>query len=131
MARGDGDLTQMERDLIELGGEFLYHRPGLRHGIWKQLRRGELPVEGRIDLHGATLPVARALVAEYIQVCQGEGRRVILLIHGKGQGSAHREPILKPMLNAWLRRRAEVLAFVPARPRDGGEGAAYVLLRPR
>jgi DNA-nicking Smr family endonuclease len=33
------------------------------------------------------------------------------------------------MVDQWLRRWDAVLAFVTARPADGGSGAIYVLLR--
>ena len=33
------------------------------------------------------------------------------------------------LLDGWLRRRADVLAYCSARPVDGGSGAIYVLLR--
>ncbi|MET0035007.1 MAG: Smr/MutS family protein [Candidatus Thiodiazotropha lotti] len=42
---------------------------------------------------------------------------------------AGRQPILKHKLNIWLRQRDDVLAFTSAPRRDGGTGAAYVLLR--
>lgn len=53
------------------------------------------------------------------------------IVHGKGNGSRHRGPVLKQKLNYWLRQRDEVLAFCSARPVDGGTGAVYVLLRRR
>jgi DNA-nicking Smr family endonuclease len=53
----------------------------------------------------------------------------VRIIHGKGNGSRHRGPVLKQKINHWLRQRDEVLAFCSARPMDGGTGAIYVLLR--
>jgi DNA-nicking Smr family endonuclease len=52
------------------------------------------------------------------------------VIHGKGRGSGQRGPVLKHVVNHWLRRMDGVLAFASARPVDGGTGAAYVLLAP-
>jgi DNA-nicking Smr family endonuclease len=37
--------------------------------------------------------------------------------------------VIKSLLDGWLRRRKDVLAFCSARPHDGGTGAVYVLLR--
>ena len=51
------------------------------------------------------------------------------IIHGKGYRSGARGPILKSAVNDWLRRDMDVMAFVSARPIDGGTGAVYVLLR--
>jgi DNA-nicking Smr family endonuclease len=36
--------------------------------------------------------------------------------------------VIKRVVDHWLRRMAPVVAFVSARPVDGGTGAAYVLL---
>jgi DNA-nicking Smr family endonuclease len=38
--------------------------------------------------------------------------------------------VLKHVVNHWLRRMDDVIAFASARPVDGGTGAAYVLLAP-
>jgi DNA-nicking Smr family endonuclease len=50
------------------------------------------------------------------------------VIHGKGRGSGPRGPVLKHVVNHWLRRMDDVAAFATARPVDGGTGAVYVLL---
>jgi DNA-nicking Smr family endonuclease len=52
------------------------------------------------------------------------------VIHGKGNGSPGREPVLKSKVRGWLVQRSEVLAFTQARAADGGHGALIVLLRP-
>jgi DNA-nicking Smr family endonuclease len=36
--------------------------------------------------------------------------------------------VLKHVVNHWLRRMDDVVAFATARPVDGGTGAVYVLL---
>jgi hypothetical protein len=38
-------------------------------------------------------------------------------------------PVLKGRVHSWLVQKNEVLAFVQARPADGGAGALVVLLR--
>jgi DNA-nicking Smr family endonuclease len=52
----------------------------------------------------------------------------VRIIHGKGLRSGQRGPVLKNTVSALLRRTGAVLAFVSARPVDGGTGAVYVLL---
>jgi DNA-nicking Smr family endonuclease len=52
------------------------------------------------------------------------------VIHGKGNGSPGREPVLKSRVRNWLVQKNEVLAFTQARASDGGQGALMVLLRP-
>ena len=40
------------------------------------------------------------------------------------------EPVLKSKVQRWLVQKNEVLAFVQAKPSDGGAGALVVLLAP-
>ena len=52
------------------------------------------------------------------------------VVHGKGLGSPSKMPVLKAKVQRWLVQKNEVLAFVQARPLDGGAGALVVLLAP-
>jgi DNA-nicking Smr family endonuclease len=111
-------------------GEVLSHRrPGVRDQVLRRLRRGLIPVEAELDLHGVTQSVARSLTAQFIESSRQRGLRCVRIIHGKGMRSGGRGAILKSALNGWLRRHPDVMAFTSARPIDGGTGAAYVLLR--
>jgi DNA-nicking Smr family endonuclease len=53
----------------------------------------------------------------------------VRIIHGKGNRSNHKGPVIKTKINNWLRQHERILAFHSARPVDGGTGAIYVLLR--
>lgn len=114
---------------VETGEELSYGRPGLRPGVLRRLRRGHFPLQAELDLHGLTTPEAHAALADFLRECAHGGARCVRVIHGKGLRSRHRGPVLKGKVNLWLRRRDDVLAFVSARPADGGTGAVYVLLR--
>lgn len=113
---------------LETGDELLFARPGLQHGVLRKLRRGQFSIEDELDLHGLTVPEARQALADFLHKARG---RCVRVIHGKGNTSAGRIPVLKGKVNHWLRQRDEVLAFASARPVDGGTGAVYVLLRRR
>ncbi len=101
-----------------------------------RLRRGKLPVEARLDLHGMTQNEAEAALARFLAGAQTAGRRCVLVITGKG-AAREREMfespgVLKRMVPVWLNapaNRALVLAFAAARPQHGGSGALYVLLK--
>jgi DNA-nicking Smr family endonuclease len=56
------------------------------------------------------------------------GLRCVRVVHGKGLGSPGRVPVLKGKVHGWLAQKQEVLAFVQARPLEGGAGALLVLL---
>jgi DNA-nicking Smr family endonuclease len=101
--------------------------------LLRALRRGEHRPEARLDLHGLTRDEALRAAEQLVQRSRGEGRRVMLVIHGRGHGSEGGEAVLRPALQAWLgtaaAARAGVMAFAPAPPRDGGTGATLILVR--
>jgi DNA-nicking Smr family endonuclease len=53
----------------------------------------------------------------------------VLVIHGKGMNSPSGEAVLRKLTRHWLAQRPDVLAYCDALPRDGGSGAALVLLK--
>ncbi len=114
---------------LETGEELLYCRPGLQHSVLRKLRRGQYSVGAELDLHGMRVVEARQALGHFLQHSLAHDIRVVRIIHGKGNGSLHKQPVLKGKVNHWLRQRIEVLAFCSARPVDGGTGAIYVLLR--
>lgn len=121
---------EMDLDEVETGEELQFVRPGIQHRTFRKLRQGHFNTESELDLHGMTVEMARITLARYLLECQERDCRCIRIIHGKGLSSAtHRGPVLKNMVNKWLRQRQEVLAFCSALPRDGGTGAVYVLLK--
>ncbi|HWX26572.1 MAG TPA: Smr/MutS family protein [Steroidobacteraceae bacterium] len=106
-----------------------FARAGVRIQVMRRLRRGLYPVEDELDLHGLSQTAARDRLADFIARSRDGGRRCVRIIHGKGYRSGARGPVLKTAVNLWLRRHMDVMAFVSARPIDGGAGAVYVLLR--
>lgn len=103
-------------------------RSGVQNKLFSQLRTGKLPVEDVVDLHGLTVKEARAYLIDFLQHCEQRDIRSVIIIHGKGFRS-QAKPVIKPMVNRWLRETGRVLAFHSAQPRDGGTGAVYVLLK--
>jgi DNA-nicking Smr family endonuclease len=122
----NGELDGAE---LETGEELLFARAGVQHAVLRRLRRGQYAIEAQLDLHGQTVAQARLSVARFLQESRSLGRRCVRVIHGKGRGSQGKLPVLKGKVNVWLRRKDEVLAFCPAQPTDGGNGAIYVLLK--
>lgn len=107
----------------------LFQRGGVRTQVIRRLRRGLIPIEDELDLHGLTQTAARDQLADFLQNTRSAGIRCVRIIHGKGYRSGARGPILKIAVDLWLRRHLDVMAFSSARPIDGGTGAVYVLLR--
>jgi DNA-nicking Smr family endonuclease len=106
-----------------------FQRGSVREQQMRRLRRGLIPCEDELDLHGLNQTDARARLADFIVHSRDAGRRCVRVVHGKGYRSGARGPILKSAVNLWLRRHLDVMAFTSAKVIDGGTGALYVLLR--
>ncbi|MGA7539263.1 MAG: Smr/MutS family protein [Steroidobacteraceae bacterium] len=110
------------------GEELVFHRAGIQPAVLRKLRRGDYRVQGEIDLHGLNLSEAKQALREFLALALMRQWRCVRIVHGKGLRSGHRGPVLKAMVGAMLRKLGPVLAYVSARPVDGGTGALYVLL---
>jgi DNA-nicking Smr family endonuclease len=106
-----------------------FQRGGVRDQVIRRLRRGLIPSEDELDLHGLNQTEARDRLADFIAHSRDAGIRCVRVVHGKGYRSGARGPILKTAVNLWLRRHLDVMAFTSAKAIDGGTGAVYVLLR--
>lgn len=101
--------------------------PGFDTSTATKLKKGELPIEGRIDLHGMTQEKAFEALHGFINRAARAGKRTLLVITGKG--SVKTGGVLRRNLPLWLEGRADILAITPAAPKDGGSGAFYIRLR--
>jgi DNA-nicking Smr family endonuclease len=107
-----------------------YRVPGLGPEVVRKLREGRWSIQRQIDLHGLRTDEAREALGHFIRDSHQLGLRCLRVVHGKGLGSPGRTPVLKGRVLRWLVQKNEVMAFVQARPADGGAGALVVLLRP-
>jgi len=100
---------------------------GLDRRSAQRLKRGQMAIEGRLDLHGMTQEEAHRALGAFIARSQGDGLRAVLIITGKSG-------VLYGAAPRWLEEggnRGRVLAASRAQPQHGGAGALYVLLRRR
>jgi DNA-nicking Smr family endonuclease len=105
---------------------------GLDPHVVRRLKRGELAVQGHVDLHGMLKDEAKLELAAFLARSRQQGKRCVLVVHGRGLHSKDQVPVLKEALKRWMatdRFARHVLAFSSARPHDGGAGAVYVLLK--
>ena len=109
--------------------ELTFLRPGVSPQALRRLRRGHWLIKDELDLHGLTRDQARERLVAFLNHCQQHDSRCVRIIHGKGLSSKNHEPVLKQLVKSWLMQREDVLAFVPARPAEGGGGAVIVLLK--
>lgn len=99
---------------------------------WERLKRGQVQIERKLDLHGRTQTEAHGELDRFLTMASVSGLRCILVVTGKG--GVDGRGVLRQMVPRWLDEagnRQKVLTFCPAQPRHGGDGALYVLLRRR
>jgi DNA-nicking Smr family endonuclease len=116
--------------LLDADDQLSFRRPGIGTDVTRKLRKGEWSIQGQIDLHGLRSDEARNAMGQFIRDAKRTGWRCVRVVHGKGLGSPGKEPVLKSKVQRWLVQKKEVLAFVQAKPSDGGGGALVVLLGP-
>ncbi|MEP7209449.1 MAG: Smr/MutS family protein [Alphaproteobacteria bacterium] len=115
------------------------HRATLRPGInpgpladvsnHRPVRRGQLDVEARLDLHGHTQDTAFRELAGFLLTQRAIGARCVLVITGKGRlGSG----VLRSRFFDWIGSaeiRPLLAGYSRAHVRHGGDGAFYLLLK--
>jgi len=96
----------------------------------ERFRKGEMPVDATLDLHGMTQDAAHVALLRFIDRASAMGHRCLLIVTGKGlrEGTG----VLRKQVPRWLNdtlTRPMLLAIHRARPQHGGDGALYVLLK--
>ena len=103
------------------------------------LKRGKLEPEIILDLHGMNTVIAKTKSVEFIRSNYLNGKRLLLIITGKGKSSktsffenGTHIGIIKKSLKSWLYEsdmRTKILGIVSSHIIHGGEGAYYIYLK--
>jgi DNA-nicking Smr family endonuclease len=104
---------------------------GVDRATVERLKRGQVAVEGRIDLHGMDQRAAFAALMGFVDTSSRAGKRALLVITGKG-ALADGGGVLRRNAPSWLTASplaGRILTIQPAHIRHGGDGAFYVMLR--
>jgi len=115
--------------LLDADEHMSFRRPGIGPDITRKLRLGQWSIQRQLDLHGLRSEEAREALGQFIREAHRHGIRCVRVVHGKGLGSPGKTPVLKRRVQSWLVQKNEVLAFVQAKPADGGAGALLILLQ--
>jgi DNA-nicking Smr family endonuclease len=125
ISKGTGFIVSLTPEYVE----------GTAHNVSpevaRRLHRGYFSIQAHIDLHGLGIHDARQAVDDFLNKSILEGKRAVLVIHGRGLSSPY-QPVLKTKVYQWLTAapwHKWVIAFTSARMCDGGAGATYILLR--
>jgi DNA-nicking Smr family endonuclease len=127
LVNGEGDFDFSFTDEYIEG-----YSKGLPFVTREALKNGRFPIEDKLDLHGLTLAEAKEQLRKFFHKSAFDGKRNVLVIHGRGLRSPDKIPVIKSNLQIHLLKnplKKYILAFVTALPSDGGFGAIYVLLK--
>lgn len=113
---------------------------GLDHRMRRQVARGRVAIEDRIDLHGMRQAEAHRTLSAFIRSAAARRLGVVLVITGKGRATGEAVPwwegrdtgVLRRLVPEWLRQAdlaPLVVGFEAAGAAHGGDGAFYVRLR--
>ena len=116
--------------LLDTDDALSFRRPDSGPEVVRKLRRGVWAIQAQLDLHGLRREEARERLNRFVFEARRSGLRCVRVIHGKGNNSPGREPVLKGKVKSWLVQKKDVIAFTQARASDGGTGALVVLLGP-
>lgn len=104
-----------------------------------KIRKGDMEIEGKLDLHGNTAAAARKKLLTYIVKSHAQGKRCVLLVTGKGQSGPDKtewyesgKGIIRREFRLWLEDasvRGLIMSVTEAQARHGGSGAFYIYLR--
>lgn len=95
----------------------------------RKFRKGDVEIDGKLDLHGMTQIQAHSSLARFIERHAGGGSRMLLVITGKGKSG---KSVLRSNLPRWCTEAPLsklILALRPAAIKHGGDGAFYLTLR--
>ncbi len=107
-----------------------YKSTGINSASLRRFRNHFGKIKSYLDLHGYTRTLAMEMLIDHIKQCHSERVPYFLVIFGKGLSSSG-EPVLKKTICSYMIASPEILAYEFAIPKDGGNGAAYVMLKKR
>ncbi|MFL0810417.1 MAG: DNA endonuclease SmrA [Agarilytica sp.] len=125
---GEDPLSSEPQEMVGPLDVISYRRPGVQHGVFKNLRLGKYQIDARLDLHRMNVDLARQSVFRFVQDCVANDVRTALITHGKGEGR-ETPALLKSCVAHWLPQLDEVLACHTAQKQHGSYGATYVLFK--
>lgn len=113
---------------------------GLDGNLAAKFRKGRVPIDGTLDLHGLTLKEAHPVLDRFLAQAEASGWRCLLIVTGKGMRSGEdgndymrgEYGVLRRAVPQWLKQglnAKRVVAISTAQPKHGGSGAWYVMMR--
>jgi DNA-nicking Smr family endonuclease len=95
----------------------------------RKISKGNIAIDGRLDLHGLNQRDAHRLLHDYVENAYYSGKRIILVITGKGNMG---RGVLRENVPKWLAEpdfRRLISGFGDSHHSHGGVGALYIRIR--
>ena len=105
------------------------HSHPIEERVAKNLAKGRLAIDSRIDLHGMTQDRARFALLDFLQMAQQADHRIVLVITGKGNEG---QGVLRRYVPEWLNLpqfSKLVNGYRTSHISHGGDGALYVRIK--
>jgi len=121
--------TNTQRKLMDETPESVPNSPVLNRETDRRIRRGQVAVDARLDMHGYTQVKARVALMRFLHHHRSLGARTVLVITGKGKLG---EGVIRSKLFDWLNEpdvRVHVASYAQSHQKHGGSGAFYLFLR--
>ncbi len=118
-----GEVKQLDPRAI-----LAWKKDGVQHEVFRKLKSGKYPIEGKLDLHRLTVKESRAEVFRFTALALAKGWRTVLISHGRGERSPTPARI-KSYVAHWLTQIPDIIAYHSAIQPHGGTGSVYVMLR--
>lgn len=123
----DQTISTISKTVPESVSDSWFHH-GIQKKMQRNMRMGKLPMDSILDLHGYRQHEAVKELSAFLTYALKTQAKFLLIIHGKGFRS-QQESKLRPLVQYWLSEQQAVIAYTPAQPKDGGNGATYVYLK--
>lgn len=111
-----------------IGKILCFQGRGVENKEMQRLEAGKIRIEDRICLRERSYEDAKQSLERFIQNSSAQGKRCVLVIHGKGHSSPDGRSVIKEDIGVWLKGSRKVIAYCSALRDHGGTGALYVLL---
>jgi len=125
------EVVVKDAERAEVGGTIKTAANEPRTSLAELIRRRDLEPEAQLDLHGKTRKDAERRVRAFLEESVREGWELVAIVCGRGVHSAGGQPVLKPLVERWLREelRAWVIESRDAPSWLGGSGTLIVRVR--
>ena len=108
--------------------------------INKQLKKGKIPIDKKVDFHGLSLNESKEIFIKTINECFFKGQRCILFVTGKGMINKNYDDNEKKLFYGKIRNdftnwvniegvKRKILNMQKADIKHGGDGAFFIYLR--